>query len=202
MKILIACEYSGVVRESFRMKGHDVWSCDVKDSIIPGNHFKCDVLNVLDLSWDMMIAFPPCTYLSFAGNSFWNDKNRYENRTEAMSFFLSLYFANIPKICIENPVGYPNQYFRKPDQIVHPYYFGESFMKRTCLWLKNLPPLVHSDVNSLFYKKTHVAKPQPISIDRTGRKTKRNWCDSQSFKSGKRNITFKSIAMAMADQWG
>lgn len=202
MKILVACEYSGTVRDAFRKLGHDAWSCDVlpTDSD-PKYHYQCDVFEVINNGWDMLIAHPPCTYLSYAANRVWNQPGRAAKREDAMDFFMKLYNAPIKKICVENPLGYSSKAFRKPDQTIHPYYFGEPYQKRTCLWLKNL--------SLLDYSKTKIEKPAPLYICQ-GEKSKGkpiNWCEGSRGNNGvprwkARSKTFQSIADAMAQQWG
>src|SRR5574337_326728 len=114
MKVLIACEYSGIVRDAFKAKGHEVWSCDILPSDIPGNHFQCDVFEIIEkANWELMIAFPPCTYLSYAGMANWYDEGRAMKRIKAAEFFMKLYDSKIPRICIENPFGIMNKIFRK-----------------------------------------------------------------------------------------
>ena len=201
----MACEYSGIVREAFAAKGHDAWSCDILPTEIGGKdakHFQMDVREILGYHWDLMIGHPPCTYISYAATKYWYQPGRAKKRLEALDFFLYLWEAPIHRICLENPVGCANEMIEKYTQIVHPYYFGDSDMKRTCLWLKNLPPLIHSPVEDLFGSvKTHVAKPEPIYIDKTDRKKKRYFTDAQS-SAHKRSKSFPGIAQAMADQWG
>jgi len=192
MRVLVACEFSGIVREAFRKKGHDAWSCDILDTEIPGQHIKDDVLKHLNDGWDLMIAHPPCTYLSNAGARFLYpsgilNKDRLKISMEAKMFFMELYNANIPLIAIENPV--PSKVCGLPDysQIIQPYYFGDMYQKKTCLWLKNLPPLIwFTDCKTV--QSTKIAG---------------NWFN----KGGKdrqknRAKTFQGIAEAMAEQWG
>ena len=199
MKVLIACEFSGRVREAFRALGHDAWSCD----ILPADdnspyHYQCDVLEVLDKGWDLMIAHPPCTYLSSVGNRHLKAPGRAELRNDAAEFFMALVNAPIEHIAVENPVGYMNTFYRKPDQIIHPYYFGEPFQKRTCLWLKNLPVLE--------WDREKAVKPEPLFyLGTTGKPI--NWVEGIKGLSAKerqhaRNTTFQSIANAFAAQWG
>ena len=199
MRILIACEYSGRVREAFRKLGHDAWSCDLlpSDDNSP-YHIQGDVLQHLDEGWDMMIAHPPCTYLSFVGNRHWNNPGRAEKRAEAMEFFMSLANAPIDRICVENPLGEPSRAWRKYDQIIHPYYFGDAFQKRTCLWLKNLPLLT--------WDKDKATKPKPLFYLKTTGKAI-NWTEglkgmTAAERQKARNTTFQGIANAMAEQWG
>ena len=139
MKILIACEYSGVVREAFAEQGHDVWSCDLLDSDIPGQHIKGDVLEILNQGWDMMIAHPPCTDLAVSGAAWFKEKIADGRQKKALDFVRALMDAPIRHIAIENPVSVISTYIRKPDQIIQPYMFGHMEQKKTCLWLKNLP---------------------------------------------------------------
>lgn len=203
MKVLVACEYSGRVRDAFAARGHHAVSCDILPSdCAHGHHYQGDVFDIINDGWDLMIAHPPCTYLTYAGTRHWNKEGRAELREEALDFFMRLYNADIPKVCVENPVGYPNTVFRKPDQIVHPYYFGEPYQKRTCLWLKGLPVLDYAD--------TIIEKPKPDYICQ-GEKCKGkaiNWCEGVKGTSKDnprwkiRSATFQGIANAMAAQWG
>lgn len=142
LRILIACEFSGIVREAFRLRGHDVWSCDLLPTEIAGQHIQDDVLLHLEDGWDMMIAFPPCTYLCSSGLH-WNSRRagRSALTHEAMLFVFSLIDAPIEHIAIENPIGCISTNYRKPDQIIQPHQFGEDASKSTCLWLKKLPLL-------------------------------------------------------------
>jgi len=202
MKVLVACEFSGIVREAFREKGHDVWSCDLLPSEIPGQHIQGNVLEILeDGWWDLMIAHPPCTYLSRAANRVWNIPGREEKRREAMQFFMALVNAPIERICVENPVGFPNTEYRKPDQIIHPYYFGCAEKKRTCLWLKGLPKLIYENEDTLFSKRTSVVV-FPARISKNGKKYWFSEAISGKKKSKERSRTFRAIAKAMAEQWG
>lgn len=216
MKVLIACEESGTVRDAFTKKGHDAISCDLQPSRTPGKHYQGNVFDIINDGFDLMIGFPPCTFLTNAGIRWFNEERYGENavqrklkRLEAMKFFLALYNAPIPKVCLENPVGYPNSVFRKPDQIIQPYYFGDSHKKPTCLWMRCLPLLVHSKEDDMFYKKTHIAEPEPLTIQyrkpskyyKGGEVKKRYFTDAS--RDGKtRSVTFQGIANAMAEQWG
>jgi len=199
MKILIACECSGIVRDAFIAKGHDAVSCDLLPTDRPGPHIQGDVLPLLKQYWDMILAFPTCTYLTYAGTRHWNNPGRAEKREAAVEFFMKCYDANAEKVCVENPVGYMNTIFRKPDQIVHPYFFGTPVQKRTCLWLRNLLPLE--------YDKTIIEKPKPLYICQ-GKKCKGkaiNWVEGirgVKNRSKARSETFPCIANAMAEQWG
>ena len=192
MKVLIACEYSGIVRDAFAAKGHDAWSCDILPTESPGNHFQGDVLEHLDKGWDLMIAHPPCTYLSNAGARFLYPKgklneDRYKLGLKAKDFFMKLYNAPIDKICVENPISSKIFALPKYTQTIQPYEYGHPVKKKTCLWLKNLPKL----------------KPTNIIFKRQSTKVPGNWFN----KGGKdrqknRSRFFTGIANAMADQWG
>ena len=192
MKILIACEYSGIVRDAFATKGHDAWSCDILPTESPGNHFQGDVLEHLDKGWDLMIAHPPCTYLSNAGARFLYPKgklneDRYKLGLKAKEFFMALYNAPIDKICVENPISSKIFALPKHTQTIQPYEYGHPFSKATRLWLKNLPEL----------------KPTNIINKKQSTKIAGNWFN----KGGKdrqknRSKFFEGIAKAMADQWG
>jgi site-specific DNA-cytosine methylase len=202
MRVLVACEYSGTVRDAFTKLGHDAWSCDILPTESLGNHIQDDILKHLDNNWDLMIAHPPCTYLSNAGIRWFNEekygekaKLRKQLRLEALEFVKKLYYCNIPKICIENPVGYLNHNFKKPDQIVQPYFFGDEESKRTCFWFKNLKPLEH----------TKLVKPKIYAYYKTGRKIGKP-IYFHEYNSGKdrakiRSKFWKGIAEAMAAQW-
>ena len=203
MKILIACEFSGTVREAFRAKGHDAWSCDLLPTEIPSlYHIQDDVLEHLDDGWDMMIAHPPCTYLSNAGIGWFNEekygekaRERKQLRLKAAEFVEALWDAPIERICIENPVGWLNLHFRKPSQTIQPYYFGDTESKRTCLWLKNLPLL----------KSTHITIPEIKGYFMSGKKEGKPIYFVDSIHGRNRAIersrTFPGIAEAMAEQW-
>jgi hypothetical protein len=187
MKILIACEFSGIVREAFKAKGHDAWSCDLLETEIPGQHIQGDVLDILDKGWDMMIAHPPCTYLTCTANKYFlNNPQRWLKRYEAMLFVHRLFNCNINKICIENPVGVISSHIRKPDQYIQPYYFGDKAQKKTGLWLKNLPLL----------EATNIVEPKII---RKNGYIDHKWHYGTCAKT--RSRTFKGIAEAMAEQW-
>lgn len=200
VRVLVACEFSGVVRDAFRVRGHDAWSCDLLPSENPGQHIQGDVLPVLRERWDVVIAHPPCTYLSYAGMAYWNRPGRATLREEAMRFFLECYNANSGRVCVENPVGYPGKVFRKPDQIINPFLFGEPQRKRTCLWLRGLPLLWWAKEGELF-PATAVEPAPPVYIDNTPRKKKRYFTDA-AHGGHQRSRSFSSIADAMAEQWG
>jgi hypothetical protein len=192
MRVLIACEMSGRVRDAFKALGHDAWSCDILPTLQPGNHIQGDALEVVKWGWDLMIAHPPCTYLSNAGaRHLYPQKvlntDRLQKGLTAKELFMALWEAPIEKICIENPV--PSKVFGLPlyGQVIQPWEYGHPFSKKTCLWLKGLPPLMPTDI---------VGKTESTKV--AG-----NWFN----KGGKdrqvnRSVTFQGIADAMASQWG
>lgn len=192
MKILIACEYSGIVRDAFLKKGHVAISCDILPTEKPGQHYQGNVLDILHYKWDMMIAHPPCTYLTVTANrSFINNPDRWRKRLEAMLFIYKLMNANIEKICIENPKGVITSYIRKAEQYVQPYWFGHKDSKMTGLWLKNLPLL----------EPTNIVEPEYVFCSKRKRRySKAHW--SSSGNSKLRSLTYQGIADAMAEQWG
>ena len=187
MKVLVACEFSGVVRDAFIERGHDALSCDFLDSDRPGPHYQGDVRDILGDGWDLMIAHPPCTFLAVSGARWFKD--RETEQQEALEFVALLLTAEIPKIALENPVGVISSRIRKPDQIIQPWQFGEDASKKTCLWLKNLPKLVSTDV---IQKKVY-ANQTPSGQNKLGPSPDR---------AKLRSITYMGIANAMADQWG
>jgi hypothetical protein len=184
MRVLVACEFSGRVRDAFRAKGHDAWSCDILETEgDPAYHLQMDVLGAIEsiLGWDLMIAFPPCTYLAVAGARWWPD--RQQEQYEALCFVDDLMNAPIPRIAIENPVGKISTAIRKPDQIIHPWQFGHGETKQTCLWLKGLPLLEPTNIVDGRVARIHRESPGP---DRWKRRSR----------------TYPGIAEAMAIQWG
>lgn len=206
MKVLIACEFSGIVREAFRKRGHDAWSCDLLPTEIPGNHIQDDVLKHLGEGWDLMIAHPPCTFLASSGAK-WLYDSRYPNRKQdqckSMEFVRQLANAPIHRIAIENPVGCISREWRQPDQIIQPYFFGDEAQKSTCLWLKNLPPLQHAAEADWFTKKTHVGKGA-MHITKSGRKIPA-WYSLLAVNPNRQKLrskTFPGVAQAMSEQWG
>ena len=199
---MIACEYSGKVRDAFSKKGHDAWSCDLRPTLSEmtkkeGKHLQGNVLKYINDYWDLMIGFQPCTYLSNVNTKWRGDLYRFKKAAEAMIFFTELFDAPINKIALENPVGMLNTCYRKPDQIIHPYYFGGCEQKRTCLWLKNLPKLKHSKTETLFSKRSHALLHDDFKNNKSNRQTK--WYNNNK---SQRSILFQSIADAMANQWG
>lgn len=204
MKVLIACEFSGIVRDAFIKRGHDAISCDLLPTERPGPHIQGDVLQYLypKMGWDMMIAHPPCTYLSYAGIAWWGKPGRCKKRLDALDFFRQLWEAPIEKICLENPKGCASPTIAKYSQTIQPYYWGNCEIKTTWLWLKGLPELTHLQTKTLFERKTHCKRPEPISIDNTVRQKKRYFTDAKTRDPYERAKTFQGIADAMADQWG
>jgi len=195
MKVLVACEYSGIVRDAFAAKGHDAWSCDILPTESPGNHFQGDVLEHLDKGWDIMIAHPPCTHLAVSGARWFTEgKKPWSLQEEALDFVRKLLDAPIHKIALENPVSVISTKIRKPNQIIQPFQFGHDVSKKTCLWLKNLPNL----------KPTKIVKPD--IIEKNGYKMSRHHWETFKLPSkirGKvRSRFYEGIANAMADQWG
>jgi hypothetical protein len=196
MKILVACEFSGKNRDAFAALGHEAWSCDLRESETPGNHYQGDVRDMLSENWDLLIAHPPCTYLSYAANHVWNKPGRAELREEAMQFFMLFVNCKIPRVCIENPVGYPGKVYRKPDQIIQPWMFGDPHTKKTLLWLKGLPPLIPTNVIT--------EGITPFCPSGTGRKLGGKYLGAaiRGNDSKNRSKTFQGLADAMAAQWG
>lgn len=186
MRVLIGCEMSGVIREAFKRQGHDAWSCDLQDTEIPGQHFKADILTVLDEDWDLFIGHPECKKLCFSGERWMKEKpGREEEREEAFQFFLKLYNAPIKRKAIENSHSIFLNKWKKPTQSVHPYHFGDPFKKLTCLWLQGLPPLI------------------PTNILPIGHRYPAAWLEKPGKDQSKnRARTYPGIAEAMAIQWG
>lgn len=181
MRVLVACEFSGTVRDAFIARGHDAMSCDFLPTERPGPHYKGDVREVISEGWDLMIAHPPCTHLAVSGAR-WFEKKLSE-QVEALNFVRFLLDSRIPKICLENPVSIISSRIRKPDQIIQPWQFGHGETKATCLWLKGLPPLVPTEIVSGREAAVHRMPPGP---DRWKLRSK----------------TYQGIAAAMAAQWG
>jgi hypothetical protein len=194
MRVLVACEYSATVRDAFRKRGHDAWSCDLLPTEgDPQWHIQGDALEIAyGMPWDLLIAHPPCTYLTWAGTGSWNKPGRAEKREQALSFFRDLWNSPIEKIAIENPRGYPTKVFRRQDQEVNPFDFGEPIRKRICLWLKGLPPLFPTNFVEV--------KPEKTYTRRDGRKY--NCYYHQGKTAKERARFFPSVANAMAEQWG
>src|SRR5690606_15331031 len=181
MKVLVACEFSGIVRDAFLERGHDAISCDLLPTEREGPHYQGDVRDILHDGWDLMVAHPPCTHLAVSGARWFKDKQ--QEQEEALAFVRTLMDAPIPRIAVENPVSVISSRIRKPDQIIQPWMFGHGETKKTCLWLTNLPPLVPTDIVEGREARVHRMPPGP---DR--------WKERSRFYPG--------IAAAMADQWG
>jgi site-specific DNA-cytosine methylase len=210
MKVLIACEESQAVTKAFRALGHEAYSCDILPCSggHPEWHYQKDIFEVINEGWDLMIAHPPCTYLSVAGAWAMYKKDgtinqeRLKNQNDALNFVQKLMDANIPKIAIENPISVISSHIRKPDQIIHPYHFGHKASKSTCLWLKNLPKLEYTNVvekgefKEWVDKKTGKIKKQATWIYEVLNEAK-NADERRTLRSK----TFKGIAEAMATQW-
>lgn len=196
VRVLVACEFSGAVRDAFTANGHDAMSCDLLPSETAGNHYQGDVLDVLGDGWDLMVAFPPCTYICRSGIH-WNSRRpeRAALTEEALVFVKALMDAPIPKIAIENPIGLISSRIRKPDQVIQPYMFGHDAKKSTCLWLKGLKPLVPT---SLVHPRIVDGKAlwgnQNDWGNNSDKRHKDRWKD--------RSRTYAGVASAMATQWG
>lgn len=224
MNVLVACEESQAVCKAFREKGHEAYSCDVQECSggHPEWHIMQDVIPLLNgrcsfktmdgiehnvVKWDLLIAHPPCTYLTVSGNRWFNVERygdraleRLKYRKEAAEFFMAFINADVPRICVENPVGYMSTHYRKPDCIVQPYQFGHPARKTTCLWLKNLPPLIPTDVvnhGEILHGGYSVGASANYATDENGKILR--WNDPRTAKS--RSKTFPGIAKAMASQW-
>jgi site-specific DNA-cytosine methylase len=180
MKVLIACEFSGIVREAFKARGHQAISCDLIETEIPGEHYKGNVFDVINSSFDLMIAHPPCTHLAVSGARWFKDKK--EEQLIALEFVQKLLDAPISKIALENPISIISSKIRKPDQIIQPWMFGHGETKATCLWLKNLPSLKPTNIVEGRDNRVHKEPPSP-----------------ERWKN--RSRTYKGIAEAMAEQW-
>ena len=191
MRVLVACEYSGRVRDAFTRLGHEAMSCDLLPTEVPGSHYQGDVRDVLDYPWDLMIAHPPCTDLSVSGAAWFKDKRLVGRQQASVSFFMMLAKRDIPRIAIENPVCVISALWRKPDQIVQPWMFGHRETKATCLWLKGLPLLVETDN----VKAETMALPE-------NKRMRLHYLPPSKDRWKLRSETFQGIANAMADQWG
>lgn len=181
MKVLVACEYSGVVRDAFLARGHDAVSCDLLPTDAPGPHIQGDVLEIVNDGWDLMIAHPPCTHLAVSGARWF--KNKQLEQAQALEFVQALLDAPIQRIALENPVSVISSHIRKPDQIIQPWQFGHGETKATCLWLKGLPPLQPTEIVAGREARVHKMPPSP---DRWKLRSK----------------TYEGMAAAMAAQWG
>ena len=202
MKILVACEESQAVTIELRRLGHEAYSCDIEPCSggHPEWHIQGDVIPELKKKWDMIIAFPPCTHLSGAGAPSWKEKQADGRQQAAIDFVMEIYNSDCEKISIENPTGILNSKWRKPDQIINPFQFGDPYKKRTCLWLKGIPPLLHTDIVEPTAHWTSNSTRGGKLKDGTRRKSKlpirKAWCSAKE-----RSKTFPGIARAMAEQW-
>ena len=183
MRVLIACEFSGFVREAFAARGHEAMSCDLLPTERPGAHYQGDVRDVLSACWDLLIAHPPCTDLAVSGARHFEEKRLDGRQARSIAFFMELARAPVPRIVIENPVCIMSRLYREPDQIIQPWMFGHGETKATCLWLKNVPKLQPTNVVEGRDDRIHKMPPSP---DR--------W--------KLRSETYAGVAEAMADQWG
>ena len=186
--MLVACEFSGIVRDAFKANGHDAWSCDLLPSELDGQHLVGDICELIKYAnpdqtthWDLLIAFPPCTHLSVSGARWF--KQKQPEQSKAIQFFMDLANCTVPKIAIENPIGIMSTHYRKPDQIIQPWQFGHGETKATCLWLKNLPLLKPTNIVEGRHARVHWEPPSP-----------------ERWKN--RSRTYQGIADAMAEQWG
>ena len=196
MNVLVACEFSGVVREAFRRRGHDAWSCDLKPALDGSPyHLQCDVRTVLDAGWDLMIAHPNCDRLLVAGALHWRKWQKSKEQQKGIVFFMEMALAPIPRIAVENPRGIMNTVWRQPDQYLQPWQFGHMESKEVCLWLKGLPPLVPTqDVYKAMMK---LPKRERERVHHESPGTKNGLTRSE-----RRSIFFTGVADAMAEQWG
>ena len=207
IRILIACEESDEVRGRFEKLGFDAWSCDLVDNRNHNaKHYKGNVFDIINDGWDAMIAFPPCTHLAVSGAKHFEQKRKDGRQQEGINFFMDIINAPIKHIAVENPVGIMSKIYRKPSQVIQPYYFGDEAQKTTCLWLKNLPLLYHNSSTDLFNTEvTHVGKGEIIIFD-SGRKMSKWFAETFNYTKEERakirSKTFPGIGQAMATQWG
>ena len=201
---MVACEYSGRVRDAFIRGGHDAMSCDLAPTDVPGPHYEGDVMDIITDNWDLLIAFPPCTYLTLTGNKWFKPEfadrfpERHQQRKDAIDFFMQIANMPISRIAIENPIGIMSSHYRKPDQIIQPWQFGFPTTKATCLWLKGLPLL----------KPVNIVEKGEVVISKSGNRMSKWYYETSKLplKNGARakarSVTFQGVADAMADQWG
>jgi len=210
MRILLACEESQAVCSEFRKLGHEAFSADILQcsGSHPEWHIQGDVLKIIDKGWDMLIAFPPCTHLAVSGARHFEQKRKDGRQQQGIDFFMEMINAPIDKICVENPIGIMSTRFRKPNQIIHPYHFGDPYSKSTCLWLKGLPPLLYNKKNENIKQKELAFAGLPNEVDKgefvtfpSGKRMPK-WYNEASGNGHLRSKTFPGIAKAMANQWG
>lgn len=196
MRVLVACEFSGVVRDAFIRAGHTALSCDLMPTDRPGPHYQGDVIDIIGGGWDLMIAHPPCTHLAVSGARHFAKKREDGRQQQGIDFFMALARADIPRYAIENPIGIMSSIWRKPDQIIQPWEYGHSVTKSTCLWLKGLPALMP----------TNIVDKGTIWTAKSGKRMSQWYYDSSCLppkeREKMRNKTFQGIADAMAQQWG
>ena len=191
--VLVACEFSGRVRDAFAARGFEAWSCDYLPSETEGNHWQADVLTILNnQNWDLIIAHPPCTRLAVSGA--WTWKGKEEEQRQSIDFFMRLYNADCKHVAVENPIGIMSSVFRKPDQIIQPYQFGEDASKATCLWLKGLPRLEPTD-----WVPPRMINGRPRWANQTA--SGQNKLGPSPSRASERARTYRGIAEAMAQQW-
>jgi site-specific DNA-cytosine methylase len=215
-KVLVACEESQAVTIRLRSLGIEAYSCDIQEESggHPEWHYKKDIFEVINLGWDMMIAFPPCTHLTVSGARHFEQKRLDGRQQQGIDFFMAMINAPIKHIAVENPIGIMSSEYKKPDQIIQPYYFGDPFQKTTCLWLKNLPKLTYQLEPDLFSQDVTATKDKGEFITwidkNTGKEKKQaRWyydalqqAKTKEERSKIRSKTFPGIADAMANQWG
>lgn len=208
MRVLVACEESQAVTIQLRNLGYESYSCDIQPCSggYDNWHIQDDVLKVINDQWDMMIAFPPCTHLAVSGAAWFEQKRKDGRQQQGIDFFMAIVNAPIKYIAVENPIGIMSKLYRKPDQIIQPFYFGDEAQKSTCLWLKNLPLLYHNAERNLFDNViTHVGKGEFIT-HKSGKRKAKWFSDAFNLpkeeRSKVRSKTFPGIAKAMAEQWG
>ena len=196
MRVLVACEFSGVVRDAFIKAGHTALSCDLMPTDKPGPHYQGDVLDIIGGGWDLMIAHPPCTHLAVSGARHFAKKRADGRQQQGIDFFMALARADIPRYAIENPIGIMSNIWRKPDQIIQPWEYGHSVTKSTCLWLRGLPALTP----------TNIVDKGATWTAKSGKRMSHWYYDSSCLQPKERekmrNTTFQGIADAMAQQWG
>ena len=196
MKVLIACEFSGTVRDAFSKLGHDAWSCDLEPTQTEGNHYQGDMFDIVNNGWDLIIAHPPCTHLAVSGARHFEKKRADGRQQQGIDFFMRVANIDVPKLAVENPIGIMSTLYRKPEQIIQPYEYGHGTTKATCLWLKGLPLL----------KPTNIVDKGEVVTFASGKRMSKWFYESSQLppkeRERMRNKTFQGIADAMADQWG
>jgi hypothetical protein len=196
MKVLVACEFSGTVRDAFIKAGHDAMSCDLEPTDVPGPHYQGDMFDIVNDGWDLMIAHPPCTHLAVSGARHFEKKRADGRQQQGIDLFMRVINAPIPLIAVENPIGIMSSLYRKPDQIIQPWQYGHKTTKATCLWLKGLPLL----------EPTNIVEKGEFVVFPSGKRMSKWYADSSKNSPKERerirNKTFQGIADAMAQQWG